>query len=155
MNKFADSPPPLTGAELCLLRMRKGVKAKQVAATLGMSPSYYSEIERGKKAVPSSSEFLRSWIAAVGLTLEEVQAGKLENPKAKEKRGPESSDNWKALAESLMQGMPDEEVLGLIRKWLGEYEQSAEELDPLFRCKHALEILLRRRLIPDYQKKKL
>jgi transcriptional regulator with XRE-family HTH domain len=50
----------LTGQSLQIRRMRLGIRAKDVALRLGISPSYYSEIERGRKPVPSNSEFIRS-----------------------------------------------------------------------------------------------
>lgn len=48
-----------TGASLQIRRIRLGIRAKDVASQLGISPSYYSEIERGKKPVPTNSEFVR------------------------------------------------------------------------------------------------
>jgi transcriptional regulator with XRE-family HTH domain len=39
--------------------MRLGIRAKDVASRLGISPSYYSEIERGRKPLPANSEFIR------------------------------------------------------------------------------------------------
>jgi transcriptional regulator with XRE-family HTH domain len=54
------------GKSLQLLRLRQGLKSKDVALALGVSPSYYSEIERGRKPVPTSSEFIRKLAALFG-----------------------------------------------------------------------------------------
>jgi transcriptional regulator with XRE-family HTH domain len=47
----------INGKSIQLRRLRLGIKAKDAAAALGISQSYYSEIERGKKPVPLSREF--------------------------------------------------------------------------------------------------
>ncbi len=58
MNEF-------TGMSLQVLRLRQGLKAKEVASKLGISPSYYSEIERGRKPFPTDGEFIRSLAKAL------------------------------------------------------------------------------------------
>lgn len=55
------------GQSLQALRIRLGHKAKDIAPQLGISPSYYSEIERGKKALPSDPAFFWKLSAALGV----------------------------------------------------------------------------------------
>lgn len=55
----------LNGYNIQTLRIRRGLKSKEVAARLGISPSYYSEMEKGRKPIPENSEFLRNLAAAL------------------------------------------------------------------------------------------
>jgi DNA-binding XRE family transcriptional regulator len=53
--------PQITGTDIKIARIRKGLKAQDVAAVVGLSQSYYSEIENGVKPITSALfNFVRS-----------------------------------------------------------------------------------------------
>ena len=80
------------GQSLQALRIRLGHKAKDIAPQLGISPSYYSEIERGKKPLPSDPRFFLALCAAFGvadfLFVSGTESSKItKRPLTKEEKG--------------------------------------------------------------------